>query len=90
MLLNSEETSSELPLIGFADTENGEVKVSARGTQELVEKGLDLSLALSKTATALDGVGGGHKIAAGATIPKGKEKEFLDLLEGEIKTQLSC
>ena len=90
MLLNSEETSSELPLIGFADTENGEVKVSARGTQELVEKGLDLSLALSKTAAALDGVGGGHKIAAGATIPKGKEEECLDLLEEEIKTQLSA
>lgn len=90
MLLNSEETSSELPLIGFANTENGEVKVSARGTQELVEKGLDLSLALSEVAAALDGVGGGHKIAAGATIPNGKEEEFLDLLEEEIKTQLSC
>jgi RecJ-like exonuclease len=90
MLLDSEETSSELPLIGFADTENGEVKVSARGTQELVEKGLDLSLALSRAAAALDGVGGGHKIAAGATIPNGKEEKFLDLLEEEIKTQLSA
>ena len=88
MLLNSEETSSNLPLIGFADTENGEVKVSARGTHELIEKGLDLSAALRKTAEALQGVGGGHKIAAGATIPKGKEEEFLELLEEEIKTQL--
>ena len=89
MLLNSEETSSDLPLIGFAETAEGEIKVSARGTQELIEQGLDLSRALRKAATAFQGVGGGHKIAAGATIPKGKEEEFLDLLEQEIKTQLS-
>jgi single-stranded-DNA-specific exonuclease len=88
MLLNSEEISSDLPLIGFADTDNGNVKVSARGTQELLEKGLDLSSALRKAAESLNGVGGGHKIAAGATIPKGKEEEFLDLLEDEIKVQL--
>jgi RecJ-like exonuclease len=89
MLLNSEEVSSDLPLIGFADKGDGEVKASARGTEELVEKGLNLSLAMKKAALALNGVGGGHNIAAGATIPKGKEEEFLDLLEREIKTQLS-
>ncbi len=89
MLLNSEETSNDLPLIGFADKDNNEVKASARGTQELIEKGLDLSLAMKKSAEVLNGVGGGHNIAAGATIPKGKEEEFLDLLEKEIKTQLS-
>jgi len=89
MLLNTEETSNNLPLIGFADTENGNVKVSARGTQELIEKGLNLSIALKKAAGAMGGVGGGHDIAAGATIPKGKEEEFLELLEKEIKNQLS-
>ena len=89
MLLNSEETSNNLPIIGFAYKEDGKVKVSARGTQELVEKGLNLSAAMKKAAGALDGVGGGHNIAAGATIPKGKEEEFLELLEEEIKTQLS-
>ena len=89
MLLNSEETSNDLPIIGFAYKGEGKVKVSARGTQELVEKGLNLSAAMKKAAGALDGVGGGHNIAAGATIPKGKEEEFLELLEEEIKTQLS-
>ena len=89
MLLNSEETSNNLPIIGFADKGNNEVKASARGTQDLIDKGLDLSAAMGKTAKQLDGVGGGHNIAAGATIPKGKEEEFLDLLEQEIKTQLS-
>ena len=88
MLLNSEDVSNDLPLVGFADKENGEVKVSARGTEELVEKGLNLSIAMKKAASALNGIGGGHNIAAGATIPKGKEEEFLNLLEKEIKTQL--
>ena len=89
MLLNSVETSNDIPLIGFADKDKGEVKVSARGTQALVEKGLNLSVAMNKAAMELKGIGGGHKIAAGATIPKGKEEEFLDILEKEIKTQLS-
>ena len=89
MLLNSENVSSDLPFVGFADKSDGEVKVSARGTEELVEKGLNLSIAMKHAAAALDGVGGGHNIAAGATIPKGKEEEFLEILEREIKTQLS-
>ena len=89
MLLSSEETSKDLPLIGFADKGEGLVKVSARGTEEMVEKGLNLSLAMKKAASAFNGVGGGHNIAAGATIPKGKEEEFLEILEKEIKTQLS-
>ena len=89
MLLNSEEVSTDLPLIGFADTVNGDVKASARGTEELVERGLNLSVAMKKAAAVFNGVGGGHSIAAGATIPKGKEEEFLDILEREIKTQLS-
>ena len=88
MLLNGEETSNNLPLVGFAETEKGDIKASARGTQELVDQGLDLSKAMRRAARALDGVGGGHNIAAGATIPKGKEEEFLELLEKEIKSQL--
>ena len=88
MMLNSEDVESDLPLIGFANTENGDVKVSARTTQAFVDKGLDLSKALRHAAEKLNGVGGGHNIAAGATIPRGKEEEFLDLLENEIKVQL--
>ena len=89
MLLNSEDISSSLPLIGFVDTENNDVKASARATRDLVDQGLNLSSAMRKAAEVVNGVGGGHNIAAGATIPKGKEEEFLDLLEKEISIQLS-
>jgi single-stranded-DNA-specific exonuclease len=88
MLLNSEDVNSNIPLIGFAFKDDGQVKASARGTEELVEKGLNLSAAMKKAALCLDGIGGGHNIAAGATIPRGKEEEFLDILEKEIKKQL--
>jgi len=89
MMLNGEDVDKELPLIGFAHTENGEVKVSARATQNLVDRGLDLGVALTRAAKELNGVGGGHNIAAGATIPKGKEEKFLELVERQIRDQLA-
>lgn len=88
MMLNTEDVDKELPLIGFALTENGDVKVSARAAQSLVDRGLDLATALTRAAKELNGVGGGHNIAAGATIPKGKEEEFLQIVEREIRLQL--
>ena len=88
MLLNSEDVNSDLPMVGMVEKEGGEIKVSARGTQRLIENGLNLSKAMKNAASSVEGVGGGHSIAAGATIPKGKEEEFLDLLEKEIKNQL--
>ena len=89
MLLNSEEIDNSIPIVGFAYKDNEDVKVSVRANQILVDKGLNLSSAMKKAAKNLNGVGGGHNIAAGATIPKGKEEEFLKLLENEIKFQLS-
>ena len=89
MMLHSEDVDNSLPLIGFAYKGKTEVKASARASQALVDQGLDLSKALRKAAKQLNGVGGGHNIAAGATIPKGKEEEFLELVEKEISVQLA-
>ncbi len=89
MMLNGEEVDKGLPLLGFALTENGDVKVSARACQSLVDRGLDLASALTHAAKEVKGVGGGHNIAAGATIPKGKEEEFLQLVEEKIRLQLA-
>jgi len=89
MLLNDEETRNDLPLVGFAEKSITEIKASARATQQLIDKGLDLSVVIRKAASKVDGVGGGHNIAAGATIPKGKEEAFLNAFEEEVKLQLS-
>ncbi len=66
----------------------GSVKVSSRGTKYLVTKGLDLSAALKKSAEKFGGVGGGHSVAAGATVPEGKEKEFLAAVDEIVGLQL--
>lgn len=87
MLLNWEYTDKNLPLIGFAEKNDGVIKVSARANQVLIDRGLDLSVAIGKSAKHFDGIGGGHNIAAGATIPKGTEEEFLIILEDVIKKQ---
>jgi RecJ-like exonuclease len=89
MMLNGEEVDKGLPLLGFALTENGDVKVSARASQSLVDRGLDLAAALTQAAKEVNGIGGGHNIAAGATIPKGKEEIFLQLVEQKIRVQLA-
>ena len=89
MLLNDEETRNDLPLVGFAKKTHGQIKASARATQFLVSKGLDLSKVIREAAESVNGVGGGHNIAAGATIPEGKEEEFLQKFEEKVKEQLS-
>ncbi|MEW6069593.1 MAG: DHH family phosphoesterase [Candidatus Thermoplasmatota archaeon] len=89
MVLSSGSIAQDLPLLAFAQTDDGKaIKVSARATRELVAKGLDLASALGKASSAVGGIGGGHAIAAGATIPKGSEEEFLNEVERVIKEQL--
>ncbi len=77
-----------LPIIAFADKEDGH-KVSARGTQDLVNRGLNLSDALSQVCQQIGGAGGGHDIAAGATVPFGKKEEFIQLLNAHIAMQIA-
>jgi RecJ-like exonuclease len=85
MLLGSGEIPDDRPIVAFAESAgaNGEMKTkaSARGTKTLVERGLDLSKAMKEAAEACAGTGGGHNIAAGATIPEGREREFLGRLD---------
>jgi RecJ-like exonuclease len=78
-----------MPILALARTEQGEVKVSARGTQDLVRSGLDLAEAMSSSARALGGVGGGHNVAAGATIPSDAKQTFLELVDRAVGKQLS-
>jgi single-stranded-DNA-specific exonuclease len=88
MCKNLEGVDRRLPIVGLANSDDG-VKVSARGTQSLVQRNLNLAQAMNNAAQALGGAGGGHDIAAGATIPKGTEFEFLKSLNTLIGKQLS-
>ncbi len=64
------------------------VKISARGNKLLISRGLDLSVALRRAAEAVGGVGGGHTIASGASIPPGAEERFLELVDDIVAEQL--
>jgi single-stranded DNA-specific DHH superfamily exonuclease len=76
----------ELPFICVNESE-GILKVSARGTRELVSRGLDLSFALREAAKAVGGNGGGHNVASGASIPLGSTEVFLSIADRIIGDQ---
>ena len=65
-------------------------KVSMRTNERVVEKGVDLQQALSNASAEYGGGGGGHKIAAGAYIPKTAEKEFLDRVNRILGEQFAA
>ncbi len=77
----------EKPVFALSVVE-AETKISCRGTKYLVSKGLDLSSACRRAAQEVGGRGGGHPVASGATIPKGKEEVFLELADDIIEGQL--
>ena len=64
-------------------------RISARGTKELVSRGLDLAESLSVAASRFGGHGGGHVIASGATVPKEHLMEFLKAVDDITGSQLS-
>jgi single-stranded-DNA-specific exonuclease len=77
------------PFITFNEVE-GKIRISARGTRKLVEAGLDLAAAMREASAILGGMGGGHDIASGATIPKGSAMKFIDIVDTIIEKQLKA
>lgn len=102
MALGSEGVSADRPIIAFATKtdadatttassetgESAERKVSARGTNQLVQQGLDLAVVMREAAEAVGGGGGGHDVAAGATIPAGCEISFIESADQLVAKQL--
>ncbi len=87
MLLNGDGAYRGLPIIAFADSDDG-VKVSARAEKGMAERGLNLSEIMKKAASMVGGFGGGHNVAAGATIPGDKKEEFLEIVEDLVSAQV--
>ena len=77
----------DAPLLGLAYTPDGATKVSSRAPGALQGR-VDLATAMRSAAAAVGGQGGGHKGAAGATIPRGRENEFLRIVEDIVARQL--
>lgn len=78
------------PIIAVAHNEDGSLKVSGRGTSELVRNGLNLGGAFKEISSEMTGVeGGGHKIAAGCKIQANVFDNFLEKLEEKLFSQLN-
>jgi single-stranded-DNA-specific exonuclease len=80
---------SDKPMITLNEVED-KIKISARGTRKLVEQGLDLAAAMRIASDEVGGMGGGHDVASGATIPKGTAMKFVDIVDSIIGKQLKA
>ena len=75
------------PTIGFNGREPTGM-LSSRATFPLLEKGIDMAAAMRQACEEVGGNGGGHKIAAGGSIPRERRDDFLrtvDRIVGEQK-----
>ncbi|ESP89514.1 single-stranded-DNA-specific exonuclease RecJ [Candidatus Halobonum tyrrellensis] len=88
MAVGAAGVSRSKPIVAFADAGDGEVKVSARGSGHLVRSGLDLSAVMREASRAVGGDGGGHDVAAGATIPEGEREVFLAAADEAVGEQV--
>jgi single-stranded-DNA-specific exonuclease len=73
----------------FVITTSGDsLKISGRGTQWLVGQGLDLASVCRAAAQLVGGEGGGHRVAAGGTLPLGTRDAFLGEADRLVGAQL--
>lgn len=89
MAAGSSAVDRSKPVIAFAEKNETELKVSSRGTGRLVGQGLDLSAVMREASRSVDGDGGGHDVAAGATIPADERDAFLEAAGKLVGEQLS-
>jgi len=89
MAVGSPAVDRSKPVIAFAEKSAEELKVSSRGSHALVRRGLDLSTVMREASQSVGGDGGGHDVAAGATIPTGERDAFLAEADRIVGEQLS-
>jgi RecJ-like exonuclease len=69
------------PVFAFADTKSGEIKMSSRASDSLVESGMDMKRITTEIVKTTGGDGGGHPGASGATIPGDTLESFISRAE---------
>jgi single-stranded-DNA-specific exonuclease len=89
-ILSTTLTQLGKPIIAYA-TISGEdqVKVSSRGSEQLIQKGLNLGDIMQVAAEKYSGRGGGHDVAAGAQVPIKNVEAFIKLVNDLVKRQLA-
>jgi RecJ-like exonuclease len=81
--------NSEKPLIAYANIEaEGVAKFSARTTDIVVHKGVNLGEVMRVAAEKCAGKGGGHNIAAGGQVQIDKVEDFINIVNDLVGKQL--
>ena len=55
----------------------------------MVEKGVNLGVIMNQASNNFNGSGGGHNIAAGATIPFDQKDNFIHLVNEMVEYQIN-
>jgi single-stranded-DNA-specific exonuclease len=88
-ILSSGLPNPEKPLIAYANIESeGAAKFSARTTDIVVNKGVNLGEVMRVASEKCAGKGGGHNIAAGAQVPLDKVEDFIKIVNNLVGKQL--
>jgi single-stranded-DNA-specific exonuclease len=81
--------NSEKPIIAYANIEaEGVAKFSARTTDIVVHKGVNLGEVMRVAAEKFAGKGGGHNIAAGCQVPIDQVENFVNIVNDLVGKQL--
>ena len=88
-ILATNMSNSEKPLIAYANIEaEGVAKFSARTTDLVVHKGVNLSEVMRVASEKCSGKGGGHNIAAGCQVPIDQIEPFIGIVNELVGKQL--
>jgi len=88
-ILSSSLPKPEKPLIAYANVESEDVaKISARTTDAVVSKGVNLGDIMQIASARFQGKGGGHNVAAGAQVSLGHVSDFIKAVDEMVGKQL--
>ena len=88
-ILSTNLPNMKKPIIAYSVVpEEGLIKISARTTEALTQKGFNLGEIMRIAAEKFSGKGGGHDIAAGAQVPLEERKRFLRFVDEFVMKEL--
>ena len=88
-ILSTSMPNMEKPIIAYSIVQEEKLmKVSARATDSLTRKGINLGEIMHISAERFSGKGGGHDVAAGAQIPINEKEHFLRFVDDLVVRKL--
>jgi single-stranded-DNA-specific exonuclease len=82
-ILTSSPEFKDKVVVGSASSRDSDLKISSR-VGDNYQRSVNLGLIMQEAAEAVDGVGGGHNMAAGAKIPSSRAVDFSNVVAEKI------